>query len=73
MKVASFVVDSFEDVVDVVVHCSHSVDPFFCSRGGEIAVVIDVYGVWIKAGETSVAAEFLGSGGYGIVGKFCES
>ena len=65
-------VDVLEDVVDVVVHGSHSVEPFFCDGGGEFVVVIEVYGAWIKAIETSMRGEFVGSGGCGIVGKFCE-
>ena len=44
MKVALFAVDWFEDVVDVVMHCSHSVEPFFCSGGGGFIVVINMYG-----------------------------
>ena len=71
MKVASFVVDSFEDVVDVVMHCSHSVKPFFCSER-EFVVVIEVYGLWIKAIETSIWGEFVGHSGCSIVGIFCE-
>ena len=54
MKVASFVVHSFEDVVDVVMHYSHSVEAFFCNRGGEFVVVNEVYDACIKATETSV-------------------
>ena len=65
-------VDSFEDVVDVVVHCSHSIELFFCSGGGEFVVVIEVYGAWIKAIETSVWGDFVRRGGCGIIGKFCE-
>ena len=61
-----------EDVVDVVVYDSHSVKPFFCGWGGEFVVVIEVYGVWIKAIETSIRGEFVGSGGCGIIGKFCD-
>ena len=72
MQVASLMVDTLEYVVDGVVHCSHSVEPFFCSGVGEFVVVIEVYGVWIKAIETSVGREFVGSGGYRIIGKFCE-
>ena len=71
MQGASFIVDALEDVVCMVVHCSHSVEPFFCSRGGEFVVVIEVYGGWIKAIETSIRGEFVGSGGCGIIGKFC--
>ena len=44
MSGTSFVVDSFEDVVDVVVHSSHSIEQFFCSGRGEFVVVIKVYG-----------------------------
>ena len=64
-------VDPLEDVVDVVVYYSHSVEPFFCGWRGEFAVIIEVYGAWIKAIETSMRAEFVGSGGCGIIGKFC--
>ena len=65
-------VDVFEDVMDMVVYCSHSVQTFFCSGGGEFVVVIEVYGAWIKAIETSVRGEFVGSGGCSIIGKFCK-
>ena len=65
-------VDTFENDMDVVVHCSHSIKPFFCSRGAEFIVIIKVYSVWIKAIETSVGGEFVGSGGCGMIGKFCE-
>ena len=73
MKVASFVVDLFEDIIDVVIHCSYSAEPFFCSRGGEFVVVIEVYGAWIQAIETSLEGEFVGSCGCGIIGKFYDS
>ena len=69
MKVALFVVDSFEDVVDVVMQCTHSVEPFFCSEGGGFVVLIEVYGAWIKAIETSVGEEFVGSDGCSVTGK----
>ena len=32
MKGASFVVDSVKNMVDIVLHCSNSIEPFFCSR-----------------------------------------
>ena len=70
MKGASFVVDAFEDVMDMIVHCGHSIKPLFCSGKGELVVIIKVYGVWIEAIETSVWEEFVGSGGCGVVGKF---
>ena len=63
-------VDTFEDLVDMVVHGSHSVEPFFCVGRGEFVVVIEVYDVWIKAIEISEWGEFVGRGGCGIVGKF---
>ena len=65
-------VDMHEDVVDMVVHCSHSVEPFFCSWGEEFVVVVEAYGARIKAIENSVAVEFLGSGGCSVIGKFCK-
>ena len=66
-------VDALKDVADVVVHCSHSVQPFFCSGRGEFIVVIEVYGGWINAIETSIMGEFVGSGGCVIIGKFYET
>ena len=72
MKGVAFVVNAFEDLVDVVVHCSHSVEPLFCTRRRELVGVIDVYGAWIKAMEASVGGEFVGSSSCGIVCKFCE-
>ena len=44
MKVALFVLDSFEDVVDVVMHYCSSVKPFLCIGVGEFVVVIKVDG-----------------------------
>ena len=44
MKVALFVLDSFEDVVDVVMHYCSSVKPFLCIGEGEFVVVIKVDG-----------------------------
>ena len=58
--------------MDMVVHGSHSLEPFFCGRRGEFVVVIKVSGVWIKAIGTSEWGEFVGCGGSAIVGKFCE-
>ena len=65
-------VDTFEHVVDVVVHCSHSIKPFFCSGRGEFVVIIEVYGAWIKDIKTSIRGEFMSSGGCSIIGKFCK-
>ena len=41
--------DLFEDIIDVVVYCSHSIELFFCSGRGEFIVVIKVYSVLIEA------------------------
>ena len=54
MKGTLFIVDAFEVRVDVVMHRSSSVTPFFCSRRGEFVIVIAVHGVWIKAMQASV-------------------
>ena len=43
MKGASFMVDAFEDVIDMVVYSSHSVKSFFCSGGGMFITVVEVY------------------------------
>ena len=72
MQGALFMVDAFEDVLDIVVYCSHSVKAFFRGGEGEFVVVIEVYCLWIKTIETSISGEFVGRGGCAIVGKFCE-
>ena len=72
MKGTSFMVNMLEDILDVVVHYSYSVEAFFCGRRGEFVVVIKVYAAWIKAIETSVSGEFVSSGGCGVVTKFCK-
>ena len=40
VKDACFVVYLFEDVVDVVVYCTYSVEPFFYSGEGEFIGVV---------------------------------
>ena len=72
MKGTSFMVNTFEYFMHVVVHCSHSVEQFFCSGRAEFVLGIEVYGTWIKAIEASAWGEFVGSSGCSIVGKFCE-
>ena len=72
MNVASFVLNVFEDVVEVVMHCGLSVEPFFCSQGEEFVVVIEVYGTWFNGTETSVVPEFVCDGCCSIIDKFCE-
>ena len=69
---ASFMVDALEDVVDMVVHCGHSVEPVFCGGVREFVVVIDWYSACIKSIVTSAGGELGGNGGCGIVGKFCK-
>ena len=65
-------VDAIEHVVDVVVHGSHSVVPFFCGWGEEFVFGVEVNGAWIKAIETPIRGEFVGRGGCDIIGKFCQ-
>ena len=72
MQGTSFMINTVEDLVDMVMYCNYSVQPFFCDGGGVFIVVIEVYGACIKAIETSVGGEFVGSGSHGIIGKFCE-
>ena len=72
MKGASFMVDSFKDIMDVVVHYSHLVKAFFCGKGGEFVVVVEVYGARIKAIETFIGVEFVHSSGCSIVSKCSE-
>ena len=72
MNSPSFRVDTIEEVVDLVVHCSYSVTAFFCGGRVEFAVVIEVYSVGVKAIGPSVRGEFVGSGSCGVIGKFCK-
>ena len=65
-------VHALEDVMDMFVHCSYSVEPFFCGGGVEFVVIIELYDAWINAIVTSVGGEFVRSGGCGITGKFCK-
>ena len=67
-----FIVDSFEEIINVVVHSSYYIKLFFCSGRGYFVVINKVYGMWIKARETSLGGEFVGSGSCNSVGKFCE-
>ena len=53
MQGASFVAVVFEEIVDMVVPCSHSVESCFCGGGAEFLLVMEMYSVWIKAIETS--------------------
>ena len=64
--------DTIEYIVDMVVHCSHSVKTYFCGWRERFVVVVKVYGTWIKAIEPSVGGEFAGGGGIGVVGKFSK-
>ena len=43
MKGTAFMIDLFKDVVDVIVHYSYSIEPFFYSGGGEFIVIVEVY------------------------------
>ena len=72
IKGTSFVVNYFQDVVDVVVHYNHSIKPFFCGRREKFVLVIKVDSVRIKAIVASVEAEFVNSVGYGMISKFCN-
>ena len=45
---------AFEDIVDMIVYCSHSVKAIFCDGKGEFVVIIEVNSVWIKAIKTSI-------------------
>ena len=67
-----FVVDMLEGIVNLVVHFCYSIYLFFSCRGEEYVVVIKVQGVRVKAVETSVRGECVGSGASRIVSKFSE-
>ena len=71
-QVASFMLDLLEDIIDVVVHTSHSVKVFLYSGGAEFVLVVTMYGTCIKAIEPFAREEFVGSGGCSTESKFCE-
>ena len=54
IKTASFLGDSFTDIMDMVMYCNHSMEPFLCSRRGDTVVIINVYGAQIKDIKTSI-------------------
>ena len=61
MKGTSFVVDSFKDVMDMVMYCSHMVEAFFYGGRGEFVVIIEVNCARVESIEASVRGEFVGS------------
>ena len=65
-------VDFLKDIVDMVMYCSHAVEPFFCGGRGEFVVIVEVNRARVEAIETSIGAEFVGSGRCGVVGKFSK-
>lgn len=63
-------VEVFDNSMDMLAYNSYLVQAFCYSRKEELIVVIEEYGVWIKATETSVRGKFLGSGSRSIVDTF---
>ena len=56
--------------MDLVVHGSHLVYPFFGGGGGEFVVIIEVYCACGDAVQASVGRVTMGGGRYIVVGKF---
>ena len=54
MNDTSFIVDSFENIVYVVMYYSDCIKPFFYRARGDFIVIVKVYDAWIKAIETSI-------------------
>ena len=52
MKRTSFVIDAFEDIVDIVEHYRHSIKSLFCGRTVQLIVGIEVSTGSIKTIET---------------------
>ena len=65
-------VNTFEYVVDIVVHCSYSIETCFCPTRGEFIIVMEVHDTRFKGINISVRRELVSSGGCSIVGTFCE-
>ena len=70
MDGTAFFVDTFEGVVNLVMHCSHSVSPFFSGGGREFRVVIEVYRAWVETIQASVGRVTMAGRRCSIVGKF---
>ena len=49
MEGALYVVDSFEQIKDVVVHYSYSIEPFLQGRRGEFVVLIVICDACVEA------------------------
>ena len=65
-------VNALEDIMDVVVHHSHCIEPFFYSVVEQFILVIEVYRVWIEAIESPISREIVHSGKCSIVHNFCK-
>ena len=61
---------NIEGMVDLVVHCSHLVQPFFGGGGGQFVVVGNLYGAWVEPIQASIGRVSMGGGRCSIVGKF---
>ena len=72
IKSASLVVEGCEDITDIVVHYSNSIESFFCSWWREFIVVVTTYSAQIEATETSVQKEIVGTSGCSMISKFCD-
>ena len=65
-----FVVDAFEGVVDLVIQCSYSVQPFFSGEGAQLVVMAQVYCMCVKALKATVGGVHMGNSRCSIVFKF---
>ena len=72
MKSPLFIIDTSEDVMDVVVYSSHYVKPFFGGLRGEFIVFTAVCSARVKCIVSSLSGEFVRSCGCGLGGKFCK-
>ena len=45
MKGILCMIDSLEDIIDMLMNRNHSVVTFFCSSEGEFVVVVEIHGV----------------------------
>ena len=69
MKRTLFMVDAFEKPINMVMHCSDSIEPFCCRRREEFIVLIKGYSAQINIIKTCEVGEVMCNGSHQIISK----
>ena len=54
----------FENIIDMIIHHSYSIQVFFCSGEEELIGIVAMYWACIKVIKTSIKGEFVSIGSY---------